>query len=172
MSDLFLPRDLPALSTIQEQIKDYPEIDAAAIFTMNQLLQTAQVVEKQLEKGLARADLTLGRHVTMWCVAMIGGEKGITPAEIADQLGVTRATVTGLLDALERDNLLVRETHPDDRRKIIARLTKQGHAKIEEVWPVHYKRISSAMGILNDRERKQLIKLLHKVQSQAAILAL
>lgn len=171
MTEFYVARDLPSLATVEDQIKGYPELDAAAIYTMGELLQTAHIVEKQLAKGLEKANLSRGRHVALWCIFYLGADDGITPAEIADQLGVTRATITGLLDGLERDSFIVREKHHKDRRKIIVRITEPGREKITEVWPVHYKRITNAMAILTDRDRTQLVKILKKVQSQAALLS-
>ena len=40
-----------------------------------------------------------------------------TPSELAETLGVTPGTITGLLAGLERSGLIVREEHPTDGRK-------------------------------------------------------
>ena len=63
MSDLLVPKDLPSLDEISEQIKDYPQLDALAIFTMNELLRTARSLELELEKELSVHSLNIGRHV-------------------------------------------------------------------------------------------------------------
>lgn len=172
MPDLIIPVEMPSLEAIKEHIAGYPNLDAAAIHAINELLKTSRVVEGELNKGLAAHGLTMGRHVTLWCIAINGaGPEGILPAEIADRLGVTRATVTGLLDGLEREGLIVRQRRTDDARKVNVMLTDAARRKIEEVWPVHYGHISSAMQVLNEREKLQLVKLLRKVRERASHIA-
>ena len=171
MSDLLVPKDLPSLDEISEQIKDYPQLDALAIFTMNELLRTARSLELELEKELSVHNLTMGRHVTLWCVAVLGADEGITPAEISDQLGVTRATVTGRLDALEKEKFIIRQRRKDDRRKVSVFLTAKGLKKVEQAYPPHYYNITQAMQVLSKEERMQLIGLLRRLRAAAPILS-
>lgn len=171
MSDLLVPKDLPALDEISQQIRDYPQLDALAIFTMNELLRTARTLELELDKDLAAHNLTMGRHVTLWCVAVLGADEGITPAEISEQLGVTRATVTGLLDALEKEKFIIRQRREDDRRKISVFLTAKGFKKVEQVYPPHYLNITQAMKVLSKAEKMQLIGLLRRLRAAAPVLS-
>ncbi|MDR1635654.1 MAG: MarR family transcriptional regulator [Bifidobacteriaceae bacterium] len=47
-------------------------------------------------------------------------------SQLADALGVTRATVTGLLDRLEQGGLIVRAADPNDARGRLAEVTPHG----------------------------------------------
>jgi DNA-binding MarR family transcriptional regulator len=91
-----------------------------------------------------------------------------TPAELADAAGVTRATMTGLVDTLERDGFVKREPDPADRRTISVRLTPKGEKFLGELLPGHFKLISELMAPLSESERKTLVRLLGKVQEHAA----
>src|SRR4051812_1000526 len=53
--------------------------------------------------------------------ALLAIESGnaTTPRQVAEQLGVGRTTVTGLLDKLEDAQLIRREIDPNDRRSFI-----------------------------------------------------
>jgi DNA-binding MarR family transcriptional regulator len=95
-----------------------------------------------------------------------------TPAELADAAGVTRATMTGLIDTLERDGYVRREPDPYDRRMMSVRLTAKGERFLGDFLPGHFKLISGLMAPLNESERKVLVRLLGKIQKQAATLAL
>lgn len=170
MADLIVPRDMPPLDEVKRSVEGYPDLDAGAIHAMAAFMQTARVVETALEKNLMTYGLSLGRHVALY-VSSRAGPEGISPAAIADQLGVTRATVTGLLDALEKDGLVVRKPHKEDGRKLIVFLTAKGKAKIEKVWPLHYGKITEALSVLDDREKTTLVRLLRKVREHADVLA-
>jgi DNA-binding MarR family transcriptional regulator len=50
-------------------------------------------------------------------------EDGVSQVELGEAVGMERATVTAVLDTLEREGLVRREPHPDDRRKTNVFLT-------------------------------------------------
>jgi DNA-binding MarR family transcriptional regulator len=91
-----------------------------------------------------------------------------TPAELADEAGVTRATMTGLLDTLEKDNLVARESDPNDRRTVLIRLTDKGRSLLEGLLPDFFRRVCAVIDPLSEDERLQLVGLLQKVQQGLA----
>jgi DNA-binding MarR family transcriptional regulator len=93
-----------------------------------------------------------------------------TPAELADAAGVTRATMTGLIDTLERDGFVKREPDPDDRRMMSVRLTAAGERFLREFMPGHFQAVASLMSPLSEAERKTLVRLLGKLQQHASAL--
>ena len=95
------------------------------------------------------------------------GEGPRTPAELADAAGVTRATMTGLIDTLERDGFVKRKPDPNDRRMMSVLLTAKGERFLRDFLPGHFKSISKLMSPLTEAERKTLVRLLTKVQRQA-----
>lgn len=56
----------------------------------------------------------------------LGEEDNITPHALRQKLQITSATMTGILDRLEKQELLVRRPHLNDRRAILICLTLQG----------------------------------------------
>ena len=46
--------------------------------------------------------------------------------DFADALLCTRATITGIIDTLERKGLVMRKPNPADRRSLLATLTEEG----------------------------------------------
>ena len=58
---------------------------------------------------------------------------GITTNVLAAQLGLSAATVSGLVDKLTRNGLIERLQHPEDRRVIPLRLTADGQAVVGEI---------------------------------------
>ncbi len=89
-------------------------------------------------------------------------------SDIADSTGVSRATVTGLLDGLERDGLIRRVDYPEDRRRITITLTANGRRLLDELLPDHLRRIESVMANLTKADRKTLRALLEKVRAGVA----
>jgi DNA-binding MarR family transcriptional regulator len=87
-----------------------------------------------------------------------------TPAALAHQLGVQRATVTGLLDTLEKDALIERSQAPNDRRLTHVQLTAKGAALMDLVLPQYFRHVSSLLSPLSPEEHTQFVQLLQKIQ--------
>ncbi|AXK37073.1 MarR family transcriptional regulator [Streptomyces armeniacus] len=78
-----------------------------------------------MRRGVAERGLTTARAGLLW-VLFHGGP--MTQRALATRLRVTPRNVTGLLDALEADELVVRGPHPTDRRALLVSLTERGRA--------------------------------------------
>jgi MarR family 2-MHQ and catechol resistance regulon transcriptional repressor len=76
---------------------------------------------------------------------------------------VTKANVTGLIDRLEREGLVQRDSH-SDRRVTLAKLTEQGAALLEAALPHHRQLLSELLSCLTGEEKEQLIALLTKLR--------
>jgi DNA-binding MarR family transcriptional regulator len=79
--------------------------------------------------------------------------------------------MTGLIDTLERDDLVKRVPDPNDRRMMSVNLTTKGRALLEDIMPTHFRRMSEIMSPLSEVERKTLVRLLNKVLQHASTLA-
>ena len=88
-----------------------------------------------------------------------------TPATLAEAAGVTRATMTGLIDTLEKDHLVVREPDPSDRRTIHVLLTPEGRARLDAMLPEYFQCVSDILQPLTESERMHLVRLLQKIQA-------
>ena len=96
------------------------------------------------------------------------GRRVLSPAELADRTGVTRATITGLVDTLERDGLVARSSNSEDRRMRSVSLTSQGSELLREILPEHFRRMAWLMATLDEQERVTLVRLLGKVMQRAS----
>jgi DNA-binding MarR family transcriptional regulator len=130
--------------------------------------------EHNISHGRFGVLMLLWRSVQPRAARLIGADECVpgprTPAELADAAGVTRATMTGLIDTLERDGFVKREPDPDDRRMMSVRLTAAGERFLREFMPGHFQAVASLMSPLSEAERKTLVRLLGKLQQHASAL--
>src|SRR3979411_2523379 len=117
---LLLLKNLPRYECLLEAAREFPDLDPSATEVFLHLLRAGDEAFRVVEDHLAQHDITQGRFgvlMALWGNCQREGANApLSPAEIADRTGVTRATVTGLIDTLERAGLVARTPHADDRR--------------------------------------------------------
>jgi MarR family 2-MHQ and catechol resistance regulon transcriptional repressor len=70
-------------------------------------------------------------------IATLGDTEGMTCKELSEKTLVTKGTLTGVLDRLEKKSLIERMPSKQDRRSIFIRLTPKGDAYFLKVFPPH-----------------------------------
>lgn len=127
-----------------------------------EVLALASAIDRACATRLAPHRLSEGRFVLL--LLLRDQPSGLAPHELAARAGVTRATVTGLLDGLERDGFLVRHHDREDRRRVWARLTENGQVVATDLFLEHGKWIASLFAGTTPAEREHVGELLHRVR--------
>lgn len=165
-------KDLPRYECLLEASREFPELDPSATEVFLHLLRTGDEAFRVVESHLAGHNITQGRFgvlMALWGNCQrAGSEQPLSPAALADRAGVTRATMTGLIDTLERDGLVRRTPDRDDRRMLAVALTARGEKLLHRILPNHFRQMAWLMAPLSEPERKTLVRLLTKVLERAA----
>lgn len=92
------------------------------------LLSTTNIISGQIRRRLReKYDITLPAFDLM---AQLDREpQGLRLGELSKRMMVTNGNLTGLVERLVQEGLVLREVDPDDRRAFIVRLSKAGRAK-------------------------------------------
>lgn len=126
-----------------------------------ELLALASAIDRDCAARLAPHRLSEGKFLLLFLLQ--GRPDGLSPHELAERAGVTRATITGLLDGLERDGFLARHADLKDRRKLTVRLSAKGETAGHALFQEHAEWISSLLGDLSADEQNLLSGLLRRV---------
>jgi len=98
-------------------------------------------IRRQLERELqAEQSLGLGEYEVLLLLARAEDQQ-LRMSELADRLVLSRSGVTRLVDRLEADALVARESCDTDRRGSWATLTKAGHDRLRRAAPTHLRGI-------------------------------
>ncbi|RJQ77538.1 MAG: MarR family transcriptional regulator [Desulfobacteraceae bacterium] len=159
---MFLLRDIPPRYTLDKLAQRYSELDPSALMCLIMLLRTGSDLSVIFDKILSRYGLSQGRFLTLIVLNRNPNEE-ITPSELSDKVGVTRATMTGLLTNLSKDGLVDLVQHKEDRRKFIVQLTSTGRKILDEILPGYYREISILVADLKEDEREQFINFLVRI---------
>ncbi len=119
-------------------------------------------------KSLRRHGLSAAGAQVLGIVEGAGGP--ISPTVIADRLIVTTATVTSLLDTLERRGLVQRRPDPVDRRKVLVALTDEAYELVDRFLPEIVALQTAIMTGIPEVERQRLRRTLARVRTNIASL--
>jgi MarR family transcriptional regulator, 2-MHQ and catechol-resistance regulon repressor len=90
--------------------------------------------------------------------------KGPLPVNvIGDKVELTTGSITTAVDRMEAKWLVVRKSHPEDRRVRLVELTAKGRRLIEQAYAQHSADMEGAVKALSRRDRSKLIELLKRL---------
>ena len=154
-----IDRPLP----IQIASADTPVAKPEWLSTLRELVRCYQAFEA-CSAGHIR---TLGLTPSQFdIIVTLGNTSGMTCKELSDRTLITKGTLTGVLDRLERKGLLSRHDAPDDGRSFIVRLTTQGQAAFQHVFPAHLAFIAPTFGTFSLEERRAIEQLLARLRAR------
>jgi len=141
----------------------YPHASAKATECAMNLVLTSDLLEKSIAGLLIPFDLSPAAGLVLSILA--DSETPVSPNNIADQLIISRASVTSLLDSLEKRGYASRRPHPSDRRMIWVEPTDRGRQIADGFRPIVHQHQKAWLSVLDEKEQEQLIEMLHRLQS-------
>ncbi|URZ04671.1 MarR family winged helix-turn-helix transcriptional regulator [Clostridium felsineum] len=136
----------------------------------NQLRELIRILIRDLGV-LEKSDSSCSRVTISQCHAIveIGRNEELSLNELARILNLDKSTMSRTINKLVKEELVIREAHPEDRRYIVIRLTDKGSdlfKSIEKNMTNYYENIFTA---IEESKREQildslkiLIEALHK----------
>src|SRR6202158_2194 len=100
------------------------EVDA--LRRRKRLTAAIKLSMRELRMQLSLLNLHIGAHldlkdVDLDCLDLIASHGPLSPSALARRAGLHPATMTGILDRLERGGWVARERDPSDRRAVVVR---------------------------------------------------
>src|SRR5262245_614450 len=109
---------------------------------------------RRITKELARrADLTGPQLTVVKLLEQIGD---LSLSELSERIRAKNSTVTGIIDRMEREGLVVRERSKEDRRVVYIRLTTKGRKLAEEISVEPMEIFRTALEALTASETREL----------------
>lgn len=97
-------------------------------------------------------------------LAFLWQKDGLSQTVLSERSQIDRTTMGGLIDRLEKEGLVERRPHPEDRRAYSICLTQTGKSLEAELSPLAEKAAERIFGKLSDADRDTLQKLLEKLR--------
>ncbi|GGG87087.1 hypothetical protein GCM10011415_41990 [Salipiger pallidus] len=129
-----------------------------SLIALRRILRATELYERDLATA---AGVTPAKLRVMQIVQMKGGTT--TPKALATQMGVSQATITGLVDKLGRDGLAERVQSQTDRRQVNVTLTSRGQTVLDSAPDALQQRFVREFERLENWEQAQLLSSLERV---------
>jgi DNA-binding MarR family transcriptional regulator len=164
-----LPSEPPpaVMAALRNRLSGQEQQAFGAVFALR---TTAQQMDNAVTEWMANSAATPARFQILMLLWTARGH-GVPHKEIVAALGVTRATVSGLMAALERDGLVTSTVASDDRRNLLASLTRKGDVIVEKAIKTNRARLRTAFTALSSDELMTLTTLLERVRQGFSVSA-
>lgn len=155
LRDELLPEEIDVLGRVTA------DHDAVAMLVVQNVFRAAAALRGSLERDvLASHDLSFGAFTMLFCLWVWGP---LEVREAAERMAVSRPTVSGVADTLERRGLIERRAHAGDARRRSLALTPAGQRSFEALFPLVNRHEGVACSALEPEEAADLARLLRKL---------
>ena len=129
-----------------------------------QLMKCTKTVEAHVGGQLRRKhNQSLARFDVLSQLFRVDGDWA-TIGEVAEQLMASGGNITGLLDRMESEKLVLRRASPSDRRSYQVKMTPSGRKLFLNMTRDHDKWITDMLADLPGQDKEHLIELLIQVR--------
>ncbi|MAU41189.1 MAG: MarR family transcriptional regulator [Kordiimonas sp.] len=141
-----------------------PNVSTRRLGLWLRLFMNAAEIEKYIRQRFREHfAVTLPQFDVM--AALYRAEKALTMGELSQQLLVSNGNVTGIVDRLQKEDIVHRVVCPDDKRVHHVTLTAVGRAKFEELARAHESWVDERLAGLNVDEVEDMISRMDRLRS-------
>lgn len=157
----------PTDQTLIDQPPDQP-LDAKSaakqpfVPVMRELVRAYQAFESYTDENIRQLGLTSPQFDV---IATLGNTTGMTMNTLAEKTLVTKGTLTGIVDRLEKKGFVRREVPEGDRRCFVIVLTPEGEQLFEQVFPAQIAYIKQRFDKLDSSDLEEILAALKKLRS-------
>ena len=164
------PASLGVVRVDADFADEYPDGDPTCTEAYASLCRTGEALLGELDR---RIRLTLGipQAAAMALAVIDGAGAPLTPSQVSDRVLTASATMTAMLDLLERRGWIRRIPNPGDRRSVLIEITPDGSAVADQLLPGIRAIERSILSALSPDERACLLDMLAKILARAADVA-
>lgn len=142
-------------------------ISAAELIVWRTMLRAQARISRRLQADLvAHHDLALGSYDVLVHLGEAPGGR-LRMNDLADRVLLSRSGLTRLVDRLQREGLVVRQSCPSDARGLFAVLTPAGRARLVEATPTYREGVRDyVLSRLDEADLRTLGHILDKLADE------
>jgi DNA-binding MarR family transcriptional regulator len=146
--------------TVTQALGDLP-LDFQALLAVSNIFRAATAARAHLERTvLSEHRLSWSAFVTVFVLRVWGD---LESRQLAEEVGVTPGTLSGVVDTLERRGFVKRSPHTSDGRRVVVKATTKGCKALDSIFVRFNEEEMFITKELSGAERAELARLLRRV---------
>ncbi|CAM5388305.1 MULTISPECIES: MarR family winged helix-turn-helix transcriptional regulator [Streptomyces] len=141
-------------------------VQGSSDILIDELYETTHRLRQFVEARLREKGASVARLRALRMLA--SAPKPLRMRDLSERAGIAARTATTIVDSLERDGLVERVRHPQDRRAFLVRLTDEGLRCHREAEEIDRLALAEATAALNADDRARLRTLLGRIRDHTA----
>jgi DNA-binding MarR family transcriptional regulator len=154
---------LPMIQASPAMEEEFPGSSVVATELILNLVALSDQIESYGEALMYEHGLPSSAAFNVLTIVLGAGEP-LPPSVIAQRMVVSRQTITGVLDSLQKRGLIRRIPHAEDRRMTLIEVTPEGRKRAEALLPRLHAAERDGMSCLTLDEQKTLLRLIARLQ--------
>ena len=154
--------DRPSSDRVLKAMENRSKIDPSLVLTFLNLQWTYRDLEKEYGRVLEKYRLSESSFIVMMLLFHSDSES-LSPSQVAERLGCTRATASKLIKRMEKDDLIVKIASEKDKRSASIQLSKEGRQVLESFLPYNFLFVENLFSAFSEEELSMLNTLLYKL---------
>lgn len=135
--------------------------------TRGDALRRVQIGLRRLTQQLHRLNDMVGSQIDLLpgdllVLDIIGRDGPLSPRDVIEVTGIHPATLTGVLDRLERGGWLARRPDPDDRRRVVLEAAMDRGGEISRLYSPMTRAITRICAGYSDEELARIVEFLER----------
>ena len=128
---------------------------------MRALVRAYQAFERYSSSHIRELGLTPPQFDV---IATLGNTQGMPMYKLGEETLITKGTLTGIIDRLEKKGLVRREVDSEDRRCFNVVLTPEGERLFETIFPAHIAHLKERFDRMSEAEQMRLRRALERLE--------
>ena len=148
-----------------------PNADELSVVLFGQFQRAQHLLTQAMERNLEDVGLSWAKFrvlMNLMRSEVDGSAAGLQPSELSERQDISRNTMSALISSLEKDELIHRALHDEDRRKFLIQLTPRGRELVQAQAAKQFKYVSDCFDTMKPHERRQLLDLLTQLNTGLA----
>ncbi len=132
-------------------------VEQSIVRSLRRIIRAVGLYSREL---LRRRNLTAPQLATL---RQLGRQGALSAGELARSVSVSQATITGIVDRLERRGLVTRERDSRDRRRVVIELNEAGRDAVATSPPPLHERFMLRLAERSEEERDEIDRMLRLI---------
>ena len=154
--------DRPNYERIKATAEEFYRTDENLVLAFLDFQWSYREMQKQYDSLLQRFSLTESRFIILMFLKRAKGNM-LLPSEISEKLGASRPTVSKLLKAMEKNELVKKTSSVIDKRSVSFKITDYGLKVLDDFVPSNFRAVETIFGFLESEDISALTVILEKL---------